>query len=293
MSDPLTLMAVHAHPDDEAFGCAGTLARYSAEGITTCLVVATRGEAGEIHDPDLTEAEARPRLGAIREQELRQAAAILGVTNVDFLGYEDSGMVGTPENDNPRCFHLSSLEEATGRLVALIRRYRPQVLLTYGEDGGYNHPDHVRTHLVASAAFQDAGTQKRYPEAGAPWQPSKLYGVAFSSQSIRLLWEAMRERGLAWPFGGNESGEPPNWGVPNERITAAIDVGDFISRARESLRKHRTQFDPEGAWMTLPDDVARIGLGVEHFILLRSLIETEGYEMDLFAGLRAEPEEKA
>jgi mycothiol S-conjugate amidase len=281
-------MAVHAHPDDEAFGCAGTLARYSAEGVPTCLVVATRGEQGEIHDPDLTEEAARPRLGAIREQELRRATGILGITNLDFLDYEDSGMAGTPENDNPRCFNLASLEEATGRLVRLIRHYRPQVLVTYGEDGGYNHPDHVRTHLVASAAFQDAGSAKRYPEAGPPWQPSKLYGVAFSSQSIRSLWQAMRERGLKWPFGGEDSGEPPTWGVPDERITAAIDVADFIPRARESLRQHRTQFDLDGAWMTLPDDVARAGLGTEHFILLRSLIDSPPHESDLFAGLREE-----
>jgi mycothiol conjugate amidase Mca len=281
-------MAVHAHPDDEAFGCAGTLARYSSEGVTTCLVVATRGEVGEIHDPDLDEQEARPRLGAIREEELRRAAAILKVANVDFLGYEDSGMAGTPENDNPRCFNLASLEEATGRLVRLIRRYRPQVLITYGEDGGYNHPDHVRTHLVASAAFQDAGSPKRYPDAGPAWQPSKFYGVAFSAGSIRALWQAMRERGLAWPFGGTDSGEPPNWGVDDNRITTAIDVAEYVPLARESLRMHRTQFDPDGAWMTLPDDVARTGLGVEHFILLRTLIESSPPETDLFAGLRGE-----
>jgi mycothiol S-conjugate amidase len=288
VSDPLTLMAVHAHPDDEAFGSAGTLARYSAEGVTTCLVVATRGEQGEIHDPDLNEEEARPLLGAIREQELRRATKILGISHLDFLGYEDSGMAGTPENDNPRCFHQASLEEATGRLVALIRRHRPQVVLTYGEDGGYNHPDHVRTHLVASAAFQDAGTALRFPEAGKPWQPSKLYGVAFSSGSIRSLWQAMREHGIAWPFGGVDSGEPPNWGVPDERISTDIDVAEFVPLARESLRQHRTQFDPDGAWMTLPDDVARKGLGNEHFILLRSLIDSSEPETDLFHGLRPE-----
>src|SRR5579875_1615900 len=127
-------MFVHAHPDDESsFGSAGTLARYSAEGVTTCLVVATRGEMGEIHDPDLDEAEARPRLGQIREQELRRATGILGITHLDFLGYEDSDMAGRSGNANPRCFHQSSLEEATGRLVALIRRYRPQVVATYTE----------------------------------------------------------------------------------------------------------------------------------------------------------------
>jgi mycothiol conjugate amidase Mca len=286
MTDPLSLMAVHAHPDDEAFGSAATLARYSAEGAVTCLVVSTRGEVGEIHDPDLDEAEARPRLGQIREVELRRATAILGVTNVDFLGYEDSGMIGTPENDNPRCFHQASLEEATGRLVGLMRRYRPQVVLTYGEDGGYNHPDHVRTHLVASAAFQDAGSARRFPKAGPPWQPSKLYGIALARESINGLWKEMRARGLPWPFGGAEPDQPPNWGTPRERITTRIDVAEQVARSRESLRQHRTQFDPDGPWMQLPDDVARACLGVEHFILLRSLVDAPESEDDLFAGLR-------
>jgi mycothiol conjugate amidase Mca len=286
MTEPLILMVVHAHPDDESFGSAGTLARYSTAGAVTCLVVATRGEVGEIHDPDLDEAEARPRLGQIREGELRRAAAILGVTHVDFLDYEDSGMMGTPENDNPRCFHQASLEDATGRLVALIRRYRPQVMLTYGEDGGYNHPDHVRTHLVASAAFQDAGSARRFPAAGPPWQPSKLYGVALARESIISLWKEMQARGLPWPFGGAEQDQPPNWGMPRERITTTIDVAAEVVRSRESLRQHRTQFDPDGPWMQLPDDVALASLGVEHFVLLRSLIDAPEHEDDLFAGLR-------
>jgi len=284
--EPLSFMAVHAHPDDESFGSAGTLARYSAEGVVTCLVVATRGEVGEIHDPDLDESEARPRLGQIREDELRRAAAILGVTHVEFLGYRDSGMVGTPDNDNPRCFHQASLEEATGRLVALMRRYRPQVVVTYGEDGGYNHPDHVRTHLVTSAAFQDSGSAGRFPDAGSPWQPSKLYGVAITRESINALWRAMRARGLAWPFGDAEQDAPPNWGVPSGRLTASIDVAAQTTRARESLRQHRTQFDPDGPWMRLPDDLARDNLGVEHFTLLRSLVGIPDHEDDLFAGLR-------
>lgn len=288
MPDPLTIMAVHAHPDDEAFGSSGTLARYSAEGVTTCLVVATRGEAGEIHDPDLSEEEARPRLGQIREQELGRAAGILGLTHLDFLGYEDSGMAGTAENENPRCFHQASLEEATGRLVALIRRYRPQVIFTYGEDGGYNHPDHVRTHLVTACAFQDAGSARRFPKAGPAWQPQKLYGIGFSRSGIRALWRALRERGTPWPFNGEAPDSPPDWGVPDERLTASIDVAPYVPRARESLRQHRTQFDPDGPWMQLPDDLAGIAFGVEHFVLLRSLVKAPEHEDDLFQGLRTE-----
>jgi mycothiol conjugate amidase Mca len=279
-------MFVHAHPDDEAFGSAGTLARYSAEGVSTCLVVATRGEAGEIHDPDLNEEEARPRLGQIREQEMRRAAEILSITHLDFLGYEDSDMAGRPGNANPRCFHQSSLDEATGRLVALIRRYRPQVLVTYPPNGGYNHPDHVRSHLVAAAAFQDAGNAGRFPEAGPAWQPQKLYGIAFSRRAMRDLWQAMRERDYPNPFPDQPSDEAPEWGAPDEALTAAIDVAAYVPRAREALRRHRTQFDPDGPWMQLPDDLATIGFGTEYFVLMRSLIRAAEHETDLFERLR-------
>jgi len=286
MPEPLTLMVVHAHPDDEAFGSAGTLARYSAEGVKTCLVAATRGEVGEIHDPDLEEAEARPRLGQIREEELRRAAEILGVTHLDFLGYEDSGMAGTPENTNPRCFHQSSLDEATGRLVALMRRYHPQVVVTYGEDGGYNHPDHVRTHLVTSAAFQDAGNPLRFPAAGAAWQPSKLYATRFSRRAMTELWQALRARGQKWPWAEEGQDEPPDWGSPDEQLRTAIDVRAYVPSTRRALRQHRTQFDPDGPWMLLEDDLAAIGFGTEYFELTRSLIDAPQREDDLFTGLR-------
>lgn len=289
MPDPLTLMVVHAHPDDEAFGSAGTLARYSAEGVVTCLVTATRGEVGEIHDPDLEEAEARPRLGEIRQEELRRAAQILGVTHLDFLGYEDSGMAGTPENANPRAFHLAGLDEATGRLVTLIRRYRPQVIVTYGEDGGYNHPDHVRTHLVTAAAFQDAGTRERFPEAGEPWQPLKLYATRMSRGAMKDLWQALRDRGRTWLWqeeGQEGQDEPPDWGSPDEQLRTVIDVSAYVPKAREALRQHRTQFDPDGPWMMLEDELAGIGFGREYFELMRGLVPSPEREDDLFAGLR-------
>jgi mycothiol conjugate amidase Mca len=290
MSEPLTLMVVHAHPDDEAFGSAGTLARYSAEGVQTCLVTATRGEVGEIHDPDLDEAQARPRLGQIREEELRRAAAILGVTRLDFLGYEDSGMVGTPENDNHRCFHQCSLDEATGRLVALIRRYRPQVVVTYGEDGGYNHPDHVRTHIVTSAAFQDAGNSHRFPDAGEAWQPSKLYATRFSRRAMTELWEALRRQGRSWFWAEEAADEPPDWGSPDAQLRTAVDVSAHVPATREALRQHRTQFDPDGPWMRLEDELAVIGFGTEYFELIRSLVDAPENEDDLFIGLRAPAE---
>ena len=288
MAQTRTLMVVHAHPDDEAFGTAGTLARYSAEGVQTCLVTATRGEVGEIHDPELSETEARPRLGQIREEELRRAAEILGVTHLDFLGYEDSGMAGTPENANPRCFHQSSLDEATGRLVALIRRYRPQVIVTYGEDGGYNHPDHVRTHLVTAAAFQDAGNPLRFAETGEAWQPSKFYATRFSRRAMTELWQELRARGRAWPWAEERQDEAPDWGSPDDQLRTAIDVRAYVSATRRALRQHRTQFDPDGPWMQLEDDLAVIGFGTEYFELIRSLVDAPEREDDLFMALRGD-----
>lgn len=288
MPDHATLMVVHAHPDDEAFGTAGTLARYSASGATTCLVTATRGEVGEIHDPDLVEAEARPRLGEIREAELRRAASILGINHVDFLGFRDSGMVGTVDNSIAESFHLASLEEATERLVRLVRRYRPQVVITYDEGGGYNHPDHVRTHIVTSAAFQDAGTPERFPQAGPAWQAQKLYASAFSRKALRALWQALRERGEPWPFGDGAPDEAPDWGSPDEALTTTIDVSRFVPLARQALRQHRTQFDPDGPWMNLADELATIAFGQEYFIRLRSLVDVPEHEDDLFAGLDVE-----
>ena len=201
---PLTLMAVHAHPDDECFGTGGVLARYGAEGIRTVLVTATGGEEGEIHDPDLNEEEARPRLKEIREQELRRAVAVLGITELELLGYRDSGMAGTPANENPANFHNAPLDEATGRLVRLIRKYRPQVLATYNEDGGYGHPDHIKCHVVTTAAFDAAGDPARYPDAGPAWTPLKLYATAWSRERWRDFFAILKERGIELPFGWND-----------------------------------------------------------------------------------------
>src|SRR5215210_7359378 len=151
---PLTLMAVHAHPDDEVLSGGGALARYAAEGQRVALVTCTDGAVGEIVDAALATPET---LAEVRAEELRAACAILGVTAQHFLGYGDSGMMGTPENDNPRCFWRADLDEATGRLVALIRQHRPQVLLTYDANGFYGHPDHIQAHRVTAAAFDAAG----------------------------------------------------------------------------------------------------------------------------------------
>src|ERR687887_87661 len=153
-------MAVHAHPDDECFGGGGTLARYAAEGCNTVLVTCTAGEEGEIVDPDMDPAAVKPRLADVRLGELNAAVGVLGIHHLELLGYRDSGMAGTPANDDPRSFNQADPDEATRRLVALIRRHKPQVLFTYAEDGGYGHPDHIKAHQITVAAFDAAGAHR-------------------------------------------------------------------------------------------------------------------------------------
>jgi LmbE family N-acetylglucosaminyl deacetylase len=324
---PPTLLVVHAHPDDECLGTGGTLARYSGEGVNTVLVTATRGEEGEIHDPNLTEEEARPRLGEIRTEELRRAVAHLGLSTLEFLGYRDSGMMGTPSNEHPDNFHNANFDEAVGRLVALIRKHRPQVMITYNEDGGYGHPDHLQCHKVTVAAYEAAADPARYPDAGPVWAPSKLYAIAWSRENWRKLRDELKERGIKWPGEESEeeqdaqaataeaegdpiapealgqepaaaagtpeaeqkSEEEEEWGQPESTISTFIDTVDYWRVVRDALREHRTQ--PVGFFLDLPEDIAPKVRAMDYFVILRSNVDTSLPEDDVFAGIRtATPE---
>ena len=174
-------MTVHAHPDDESSKGAGTVHRYHAEGVRTVLVCCTGGEAGDILNPAMDRPEVRARLHDVRMEELRRATEIIGYEAVVMLGYRDSGMPGTPENEDPNSFARADLDEAVGKLVEVIRRERPQVIVTYSDDQeGYPHPDHLRVHDVTLPAFDAAADPDAYPEAGPPWQPLKLYYSAWA-----------------------------------------------------------------------------------------------------------------
>src|ERR1700737_2548989 len=173
MVERLCLLTVHAHPDDEASKGAGSVARYHADGVHTVLVCCTGGEAGDILNPAMDRPEVRERLHEVRMAELERAASIIGYDEVVMLGYRDSGMPGTPENEDPRSFARAPLEEAIGRLVAVIRRGRPQVVVTYPDNQeGYPHPDHLRVHEISLPAFEAAADPDRYPGTGPAWQPS-------------------------------------------------------------------------------------------------------------------------
>ena len=209
--DQLCVLTVHAHPDDEASKGAPTMAMYGAQGVRTVLVCCTGGEEGDVANPALKEpgqpfhgleGEAEKALLAqIRPQELEKAARVIGFSHVEMLGYRDSGMLDSPANQHPDCFHMADLDEAVGRLVAIIRRERPHVLVTYNDDQrGYPHPDHVKVHDISIVAFDRAADDEWYPEAGEPWQPLKMYYSAWSRMRLTAIHEALlRLRGSS-PF---------------------------------------------------------------------------------------------
>lgn len=284
MSEQRSLMIVHAHPDDECLSTGGTLARYAAEGVHVALVIATGGEEGEIVAPELDTPENKARLREIRDGELDCACGQLGVAHLERLGYRDSGMVGTPPNENPASFHQADPEEALGRLVALVRRHRPQVLVSYDERGGYGHPDHIACHRATVAAFAAAGDPARFPEAGAPWQPLKLYYTALPRRALQRAWEQMRAQGAPSPL-DNPEFDIAMFTVEDERVTASLEILPFLEQKRRAIACHVTQIRGDSPFLTMPDELAREVWGREHFTLVDSRVPTQAPEDDLFAGI--------
>jgi mycothiol S-conjugate amidase len=290
--NPLCLLAVHAHPDDEASKGAGTVAKYNDEGIRCVLVCCTGGEAGDILNPAADTPDVRANLAEVRRAELRASVDAIGYSALHMLGYHDSGMPDTDTNKRSDNFANAPLDEAVGRLVRVIRSERPQVIVTYAEDREfYPHPDHIRVHEISVPAFDAAGDPERYPEAREPWQPSKLYYMGWSKRRVLALHEAYLRLGHESPFERwFEQGFPDH----DDRFTTHVDIGHYLERRRAALLAHRTQVDPEGFWMRLPDEVVRDTFPWEEYVLARSLVSSsvpEGApEDDLFAGLRSEVE---
>jgi mycothiol S-conjugate amidase len=287
----LHAMFVHAHPDDESSKGAGTMARYAKEGYRVSVITLTDGAAGDILNPAMDRPGVKERMVDLRREELERALEILGVTESYQLGYADSGWVDDFKGDgsqlDPGAFYNVPLEEAVGRLVAIVRASNPDVLVTYGPDGGYAHPDHLRCHEVSVAAVDAAADPARYPEAGAPWQVRKLYYTAmFSRDRVVRLHEAAVARGLASPFGEWLEHWPED--EPNP-VTTSVDVTDHLSQRSQALLAHATQIDPEGDWFAIPEDVVRQVAPYEDYVLARSLVPTDLPEDSLFAGLDDEP----
>jgi mycothiol S-conjugate amidase len=288
VSAPLTIVTVHAHPDDEASKGAPTLAKYAADGVRTVLVCCTGGEEGGIQNPAMDRPEIREHLTEIRGEELNRSAAIIGFQEVVRLGYRDSGMPDTEANHNPAAFANADLDEAVSRLVAVIRRHRPQVLVTYNDDQtGYPHPDHLRVHEISVLAFDRAGDPEWYPHLGEPWSPLKLYYSVWSRERLIAVHEALlRLRGSS-PYNDDWfKGRPSQ----DARITTRIDVRDYLWARTQSLLAHATQIDPnEAFWFGLTDEELAEVYPYEDWVLARSEVgyPAEGeYEDDLFVGVR-------
>ena len=255
VSEALCLLTVHAHPDDESSKGAGTVALYHAEGVHTVLVCCTGGEEGEVLNPAMATPENVARLPDLRLEELAQATAIIGYDEVDLLGYRDSGMAGSESNARAGSFAQAPLDEAVARLVAIVRRTRPQVMVIYGdEQSGYPHPDHLRVHEVGLAAFRSAGDPDRYGETGDPWQPLKLYYTGFSVTRFKEIHQKFEELGLESPF---DEAWRKRWEyIPADPITTSIDITEYADVRRRALLAHATQVDPNSPfWFGLPPEV--------------------------------------
>ena len=288
MAEKLRLMSVHAHPDDESSKGAATLAKYVAEGEEAMVVTCTGGERGSILNPAMDKPGVLERMSEIRVGEMAEAARILGVQH-RWLGYVDSGLPeGDPKPPLPEgCFALVPLAESTEALVRIIREFRPHVLVTYDENGGYPHPDHIRTHEVSVAAFDAAGDPDQFTSAGAPWQPLKLYyGHGFSRARLVAFHEAMLAAGMESPYEEWLKNWPADRPDVMERVTTRIECGDYFEIRDKALLAHATQIDPNSRFFFVPLEMQREVWPTEEYELSRSLVDTTLPEDDLFAGVR-------
>lgn len=288
MDEPLRLMAVHAHPDDEASKGAATMARYVREGVGVLVVTCTGGERGDVLNPALVDDPAvRADLAAVRRAEMSAARDILGVQH-EWLGFPDSGLPeGDPLPPLPEgCFAALPLDVATEPLVELVRRFRPHVIVTYDENGGYPHPDHIRTHEVSVAAFEAAGDPQVHPDRGAAWQPLKLYyHLTFHKQRLTALHESALAHGITTHYGewlATWEDRPGD----DERLTTRVPCAEYFPVRDAALKAHATQVDPDGPWFVVPVELQQRVWPTEDYQLARSRVAVELPEDDLFTGIR-------
>ncbi|MFI6391298.1 mycothiol conjugate amidase Mca [Nonomuraea sp. NPDC050540] len=287
MSAPLRLMAVHAHPDDESSKGAATMARYVREGVEVLVCTLTGGERGSVLNPKMDRPEVVANIAEIRRAEMDRAREILGVQQ-RFLGFIDSGLPESEEEELPDgCFALQPLEKAAEPLVAAVREFRPHVIITYDDDGGYPHPDHIMTNRVSVEAFEAAGDPDRYPGTGDPWQPLKLYyQMGFTKERFEALHDAMTERGIGSPYAdwiSRWEDRPAKWPV-----TTRVPCSEYFDIRDQALIAHATQIDPDGWFFSCPRELQQEIWPTEDYHLARSLVDTDLPEDDLFAGIHAD-----
>lgn len=283
----LRLMAVHAHPDDESSKGAASMARYADEGVRVKVVTLTGGERGDILNPAMDLPEVHGRIHEIRIDEMARAAEILGVEH-QWLGFIDSGLPeGDPKPPLPEgCFALVPLAEATERLVRSIREFKPHVVTTYDENGGYPHPDHIRCHEVSMAAYEAAGDYRLFPDAGAPWTVSKLYyNHGFLRKRMQLIQDEFAKHGQTGPFEKWLKDWDPELDVLADRITTRVECAKYFLQRDDALLAHATQIDPKGAFFRTPIEWQQRLWPTEEYELARSRVPVELPEDDLFAGI--------
>ena len=296
MTPSRRLLLVHAHPDDETINNAATMARYVAEGAQVTLLTCTLGEEGEVLVPELEllGAEHADQLGGYRISELRAAMDALGVTDSRFLGgpgrYRDSGMMGTPANDKPRAFWNAELDEAVAHAVAVVREVRPQVVVTYDENGGYGHPDHIQAHRVAMGAVEAAADPSYRPDLGEAWDVAKVYWCCMPRSVLQAGIDALAAAGDTTFFEGVTDAADIPFSVPDDVVTAAVDGGRFGSHKEAAMRAHPTQILVDGPFFALSNRFGQEVLGVEYYRLVKGErgpagAGEHGWEDDLFAGL--------
>jgi N-acetyl-1-D-myo-inositol-2-amino-2-deoxy-alpha-D-glucopyranoside deacetylase len=281
------LLIVHAHPDDESIGTGVTLAKYVDEGAHVTLVTCTLGEEGEVLTPELSHlaADKEDRLGEHRIGELTAAMAELGVTDFRLLGgagrFRDSGMVGTPANDNPQAFWRADLLDAATELVAIIREVRPQVAVTYDDFGLYGHPDHIQAHRVTHYAVSLAESPTFRPDLGPAWSVEKIYWTAMPRSVIIAGIEELKAMGMDDDFA-----------CPDDVVTTMIDGRDKLPRKMAALAAHATQVNVQEGFFALSNNLGSKGFGVEYFRLVRGgdggTYSMSDPETDLFAGISTE-----
>ena len=292
----VSLLLVHAHPDDETINNGATMARYVAEGAGVTLLTCTLGEEGEVLVPELGQlaADQADQLGGYRILELRDAMAALGVTDHRFLGgagrYRDSGMMGTTANGHPRAFWNADLDEAVGHAVAVVREVRPQVLVTYDENGGYGHPDHIQAHRVAMAAVDAAADAGYRPDLGPAWEVAKVYWCCVPRSVLQEGIEALARAGEQTLFEGVTSADDIPFAVSDEEVAAAVDGRAFADRKDAAMRAHPTQITVDGPFFALSNNLGQEVLGIEYYRLVHGKrgpagAGPHGWEDDLFAGL--------
>lgn len=279
------LLAIHAHPDDECIVTGGVLADSVARGYRTKVLTCTDGRRGEVVDPEMDAEVIAPILHEVRARELADAMEILGGVEFEFLGYHDSGMIGDDGNTDPDTFWQANLDEAIGRVVKVLREFKPDVVLLYDPYGGYGHPDHIQAHRVGTLAVEASSVAALYAEHGPAWDVPKTYQAAFTKDRVAYVTKQLLNRGLGSPYGDETDPTKIRIGVPEDVVTTSVDVRPYLKQKLEALKAHKSQVHETSHFFNFPPDLEEAFYGYEHFRLVRAAHFPGRRETDIFEDL--------